>query len=243
KIKVVSDSIELLNDSWQLLKDQEQAYVAQKNMLAQNQKLVGDQTGGTVEDLKNGTQFFYDKHFEINKKLSGLAKQMGKVNMEIDRLQLELSNLNFTNNNKRYRVKVLLESQTARNRNIKLTYIVARAGWEPVYDILAKDISSPITLIYKAKAFNNTSIPWNNVKLVLSSSDPYLSAEQPSLNAWYLNFENYQTFKSRSRGNSTPAYNMMQTQSWSPSPGAIGGVNFKEVLVPDVAAEYEIQEP
>src|SRR5690606_15850556 len=95
KIKVVSDSIELLNDSWQLLKDQEQAYVAQKNMLAQNQKLVGDQTGGTVEDLKNGTQFFYDKHFEINKKLSGLAKQMGKVNMEIDRLQLELSNLNF----------------------------------------------------------------------------------------------------------------------------------------------------
>ncbi len=48
------------------------------------------------------------------------------------------------------------------------------------------DFNQPITLKYKALAFNNTGIDWNNVKLSLSTADPLQTATQPQLSVWNL---------------------------------------------------------
>ena len=241
KIKVVSDSITLIAEAVQMIKDEQDAYTIQKNMLNQNQKIIGEK-GGSIEDLKSSTDYFYTKHFEINKKLSALSRKLQKLYRVQTSLNQRVTALKGANNHKRNRVIVTVESSQAKSYNIELSYIVAKAGWEPVYDIYAQNISSPITLIYKAKAFNNTSISWDNVKLSLSSADPYLSAELPTLSPWFLKYENYQTFKKNSRSNSSSAYNTMQSKSWSPSPGDLNIVGFKEVLVPDVPMEFEIDE-
>ena len=157
------------------------------------------------------------------------------------RLNQALRELNYSNNNKRYNIKVLVEAAQDVSSLFELKYLVDRAGWEPVYDIIAKDIASPIILKYKAKVFNNTSINWNKVKLVLSTADPYRSANKPELFTWYLDFETYGFLKIQGKSLNTLGYNEMQKRNSKPSADNL--VKFKEVLVSEVSVDFDIDEP
>jgi uncharacterized protein (TIGR02231 family) len=46
--------------------------------------------------------------------------------------------------------------------------------------------------------YNNTGNDWNNVDLTLSTADPKLSASQPILSPWYLNYYDGNNFKGKS---------------------------------------------
>ena len=149
--------------------------------------------------------------------------------------------MNYTNNNRRYHVKVLVEAEKDGSSLFELKYLVDRAGWEPVYDIIAKDIASPIVLKYKAKTFNNTAINWDKVKLVLSTADPYRSASKPELLSWYLDFNDYRAFKKLGKRLNSKQYNEMQVRNTIQSDD--NDVKFKEVLVSEVSVDFDIDEP
>jgi len=72
--------------------------------------------------------------------------------------------------------------------NLDLSYLIASASWQPVYDIRAKDVNNPIEFNYKAKVFQNTGKDWKNIKLTLSTGNPFLNLNKPELYAWNLNF-------------------------------------------------------
>jgi uncharacterized protein (TIGR02231 family) len=69
-----------------------------------------------------------------------------------------------------------------------VNYVVANAGWYPVYDLRAINTQSPVQLNYKANVFQNTGEEWKNVKLRLSTANPSLGGLKPELYAWYLDF-------------------------------------------------------
>jgi len=72
---------------------------------------------------------------------------------------------------------------------LEVNYIVANAGWYPVYDLRAINAKKPIQLSYKANVQQATGEDWKNVKLKLSTANPNLSGLKPELSAWFLNFD------------------------------------------------------
>jgi uncharacterized protein (TIGR02231 family) len=53
-------------------------------------------------------------------------------------------------------------------------------------DLMSSNINEPVKLKYRALAFNDSGIDWNNVTLRLSTADPYQGAGQPQLQTWAL---------------------------------------------------------
>jgi uncharacterized protein (TIGR02231 family) len=72
---------------------------------------------------------------------------------------------------------------------ISLNYLVANAGWYPSYDIRVGSTDSPVEIFYKANAYQNTGVDWDNVLLSFSSASPSASGIMPILNPWFINFQ------------------------------------------------------
>jgi hypothetical protein len=66
--------------------------------------------------------------------------------------------------------------------------MVNNAGWYPTYDIRAKDISSPVELVYKANVSQNSGEDWRNIKLTLSSGNPTTNSTKPELAPYNLGY-------------------------------------------------------
>jgi uncharacterized protein (TIGR02231 family) len=79
---------------------------------------------------------------------------------------------------------------------------VANAGWMPVYDLRAINTKSAVQLNYKANVFQATGEEWKNVKLKLSTANPNLGGLKPTLDPWFLNFNEpvYQKLKGKVAG-------------------------------------------
>ena len=98
---------------------------------------------------------------------------------------VEIDGQNLRNAND---VVVKVSTKTATKGKFGLTYMVSNAAWYPTYDIRAKDVSSPIELVYKANVTQNSGEDWRNVKLTLSSGNPTTNNTKPDLQPYKLGF-------------------------------------------------------
>lgn len=76
---------------------------------------------------------------------------------------------------------LFLEKTAATPATVKLSYIVAGAGWAPVYNVHAKSGEANVALEYNALIHQQSGEAWNNVTLTLSTASPWISAESPGL--------------------------------------------------------------
>jgi hypothetical protein len=88
-------------------------------------------------------------------------------------------------------IVVEVDVEKATNANFEFNYISPRAPWKPYYDMRSEGIGKPVKLEAKANVSQNTGIEWKNVDMVLSTNDPYQNAQEPTLNPWYLFYNNY----------------------------------------------------
>ncbi|MBC7522876.1 MAG: mucoidy inhibitor MuiA family protein, partial [Flavobacterium sp.] len=72
---------------------------------------------------------------------------------------------------------------------LDISYITNTASWAPFYDLRATNLSDPINMIYKAQVVQNSGVDWKKVKLTLSSGNPNQNNQQPSLNTWFLKYQ------------------------------------------------------
>jgi uncharacterized protein (TIGR02231 family) len=84
-------------------------------------------------------------------------------------------------------VIVTISSNKKTQINLDISYLIFEAGWSPLYDIRAKDISSPIQLNYKADVHQKSGEDWKNVHLILSTGNPTISGVMPNLYPWHVN--------------------------------------------------------
>jgi hypothetical protein len=122
---------------------------------------------------------------EVNKGISKLNKGLTDYHRKLFDLKLQLTELN-AGLQPTGEIHLVLETPRTVRTDLELRYVVRDAGWLAIYDLESGDFNDSLTLKYKALAFNNTGIDWNNVKLSLSTADPLLTATQPSLAVWNL---------------------------------------------------------
>lgn len=185
EIQQLRDSVELLKDAIALLRDEQNSYREEKTLLSQNRSIKSTQQNLTVEELAKAADFYRQRSFDISKNLTRLNKVITGKGQELFNLKLQLYELNA---DKRPTAEVFLvvEAAQATTSTIDLQYVVSDAGWTAIYDLEAANFADQINLNYRALAYNNTGIDWNDVDLTLSTGDPLQSMIQPTLSVWNL---------------------------------------------------------
>ncbi|MDX2303162.1 MAG: mucoidy inhibitor MuiA family protein [Microscillaceae bacterium] len=163
-------------------------YQQEEKMLSENQKIGGEQTGVSVENLKQAIDFHRQRLTEVKFKQLEQKKKITDLKGEYNKINKQLLARNAEQNESTSEILIEVEAQQAGLAKFTVSYYVGKAGWYPNYDLRVKDINSPIALNYKANVFQSTGEDWNQVKLTLSNGNPTQSGTKPELETWYLSY-------------------------------------------------------
>jgi uncharacterized protein (TIGR02231 family) len=193
----LTDSLELLGFDLKEIQDEIAIYKAAQNIISMNGAVRGSgKVNDSINLLKQTVEYYTNKMNEINKKLLALEKKKKEKEKVHQRLQVRYDNLqnyqNQTYDAKKYapipRVVITLSASEAAAGKISFSYLVSQAGWVPLYDIRSDSQTGKISLTYKAQVFQNSGIDWDNIKLNISTNNPYANKTKPELNPWYIDY-------------------------------------------------------
>ncbi|WP_298345633.1 mucoidy inhibitor MuiA family protein [uncultured Algibacter sp.] len=205
-IEKLQNDIEKLNDAIRLEEDIMSGYEEELNIIKENRKLGNENQVVSLEKLKQFAEYYRIRITEVNKLIHTSLKKKRAYNEQIDDIKKQLTELNVDDKIQTGEIKVKLNTASSKQLKLILKYNVKNAGWFPIYDLKAKDISKPLDLHYKAYVYQNTGISWNDVKLTLSTNDPNINNIKPDVSPKYLNFiSRYSNYKSE---NATKNYNL-----------------------------------
>ncbi|AEV33301.1 hypothetical protein Oweho_2329 [Owenweeksia hongkongensis DSM 17368] len=176
----------------------------------------------TVE-LKQGLDLVRTRLTDIKQRQRKAKEQIDALNIERQKTLNSLSEMRIEDATPNGVLVVKVDAAAAGNSKGNISYVVADAGWEPYYDLRVEDISKPLKIEYKAKVYQKTGEDWGDVKITLSTGNPYESGRLPELDPWYLNFVN-------------PGYYQQQTRPTTPQKGGVTG-EFNGVVLDAKTAE------
>ena len=182
----------------QTLRDEYTILEMDKNLLMRNRDLKGYNEGLKTAELKEAYAFMHQKLSEITTRQSQIFDELEDLQKNLNKLEQEIISqrskpvINYSE------IVVEVDVEKATNATFVFNYISPRATWKPYYDMRSDGIGKPIRLEAKANVSQTTGIEWKNVDMVLSTNDPYQNAQEPTLNPWYLYYNNYPQQKTQS---------------------------------------------
>ncbi len=254
-IAILQDSLLLIADEIQFLADQEGAIAQEKSLLESNKKLSGKEKAVDFEQLKATAAYYRERFLTINVDLSKIRKDRAEFQKQQRKIQQQLNEFNA---GKRPTSEIYLALNCTQNvtTTFRVRYVVRDAGWSPIYDLTVKNLTEPIKIKYRALAFNDTGIDWDDVKVVLSTADVNQSATLPILNPWFIKENVPQVYAyNQGRLNNIQNSNVYQkekkykdnSRQQSDSEiqlGAPGGnVRFEEIEISELSSDFEIDQP
>lgn len=263
-ISLLEDSIRNWNFDIQEIDDEIGVLNATKYIISNNGSMKGTgKVNDSIQLLKSAVDYYALKMNEINKKLLVLQRKKAlkvqtKKEME-DRL-VELRNyqngngLTEENTKAIPRVVITLSSNEVTSGKIQFSYVVSQAGWTPLYDLRSDSSTGKINLTYKAQVHQNTGLDWNDIRLNISTNNPYANKTKPELNPWYIDYQNAYAKKIQETTTcngavsglfNTQAMNMGYTFSQAniQLDDALTAANFTSVVQMLIAAEFKIDLP
>ncbi|MEO8066792.1 MAG: DUF4139 domain-containing protein [Flavobacteriales bacterium] len=253
RITRLQDSLVLLREKHADVQDRIAASNTEKEMLVRNHDIGGSGVIVSAEALAKAADFFRERTLHVNRTISKLEKEHAELGERIARAERQLAELNYRHDPNRMDVTIMVLSERAQKATVDLRYLVGNTGWAPIYDLVAKDITAPVTLRYKAQVYNNTGIDWSNVKLTLSTADPSLGASKPQLSRWELGRDaisgydkQLKEFKGKKNVFSEDEYDGDEDYSGQRRPRLIQAdttQSYSMVAVAEVTAEFPIARP
>jgi uncharacterized protein (TIGR02231 family) len=203
KLKVLKDSLSFYQKSLSLEQSKKEILNKEEQMLLSNQKIGGNNQNLTVAELKAMADFYRSRLGEIVTNRMSQDEKMKSINEHILRLQKQINSENELYSKNTSEIVISVSAKSATAATLEINYVVANAGWYPVYDLRAINTKSPVQLNYKANVFQRTGEEWKNVNLILSTANPNQSGLKPELYPWYLDFYNpvaYQQYNKKTLG-------------------------------------------
>lgn len=198
RISALEDSLLLVNESIEEIRVRKDIYEAEKRMLQGSKVFSGSGKNDTLPVLKDALTYFRIKMTEINNELFSIRKIERKLTAQASKIQIKLDELrNYTSkidpkndpNQPVNQIIVTVQSKAdIPNATLSVNYFVANAGWNSAYDLRADDVSTPMDLTLKANVYQQTMEDWKGVSLKLSTQNPRLTQQKPSLFIWILNY-------------------------------------------------------
>ena len=200
-IMLLEDSIKNINYDIQEIQDEIDVLNSTKSILSNNGAIRGQgKVNDSINLLKQAIDYYSVKMMEINKKLQVLNRRKSeKINKKTG-MDERLNNLqNYQNNNNLkpknngpiHQIVITISSKEVVSGKLSYSYLVSQAGWTPMYDLRSEGISGKINLTYKAHIYQNSGLDWENVKLNVSTNNPYQNKTKPTLHPWYVDYYAY----------------------------------------------------
>ena len=151
------------------------------------------------------------------------------------------------------RIIITFMAKDAASGRIDLSYLASNAGWTPLYDIRSEAATGKISLTYKAQVRQLTGLDWDDIKLSISTNNPYANKTKPELNPWYIDYQEFRkqldekaklrsdAFDDAPAVNST-ALNMgfMYSTNAAVEVNALGAEQFTTIVQQLISAEFKI---
>ncbi|TSJ45831.1 DUF4139 domain-containing protein [Fluviicola chungangensis] len=183
-----NDRKKALEKQERTLRDEYKVLLLDEQLLMKNNSLSSQQQAMKIAELKEASTFFHAKLSEINTRKSQLDSEIEAVVRKINTIEQEINTrkglpvVNYTE------VEVELDVEKAGTIEFDFTYITHKASWKPYYDMRSNGVGAPVLLEAKGLVTQNTGIDWKNVKLILSTNDPYDNTQEPKIDPWYVNY-------------------------------------------------------
>jgi uncharacterized protein (TIGR02231 family) len=261
-IEALEDSLKVVNFGIQTFQDEIDVLYSTKSILANNGAIQGQ---GKVNDsialLKEAIEYYSIKMSEINVKLQKLNRSMEaqvKIQTAMNERLIALRNHQTSLGGDQkplgpvHRITVTLSAEDLAKGRLDISYLVSQAGWIPIYDLRSELGTGSINLSYKAQVFQNTGVDWNDVRLNISTNNPYQNKTKPTLHPWYIDYNYYaQEMNTRQR---TDAAKPIMYEDAPSSTLAYGGAveldaeagysyQFVQVIEHMISAEFQIDLP
>lgn len=187
-LRVLKDSLEFYRRQLTVEESQKEILTKEEAMLSANQRIGGTNSNLTVAELKAMADFFRARLSDIVASRMKLDGSIRKINEKMSRVQSQINTKNelYSRNSGEIVISVAADNTTP--AELEVSYVVSRAGWQPVYDLRATSTKAPVQLSYKANVFQSTGEEWKNVKLTLSTANPNLGGLKPELVSQVLDF-------------------------------------------------------
>lgn len=195
ELKDLKNQIELLKDQISLKESRISGLESEESVMIQNKKLNSNEANSSLTQLKNYAAYYRQRSEEINNQLYLLKKERDELQKEIGSIQREINKLEGRNRKSRGQIKLVLNSEISQSSSLEITYLVNDAGWNPSYELRAKNTKSPVDFLYQANIYQNTGDDWKDVDLTLSTADPTQRGQKPTLLPYFLNFYSPQKYK------------------------------------------------
>tara|TARA_B100001093_G_scaffold225822_1_gene216397 strand:+ start:159 stop:1916 length:1758 start_codon:yes stop_codon:yes gene_type:complete len=200
-IKLLNDSIESkgyelrrINESIAVYKEAKS--ILHNNGMVKNKGKVND----SIDLLKEIIEFYAVKMNKMNEKILDLSKHKNSSQKGLNQMKQRLGILNEKlrklgqsgiKQDPVPRITISLIAEVNTSGEISLSYLSKNAGWTPLYDIRSKSSEGKIFMNYKAQVHQTTGLDWKNIKLNISTNNPYANKTKPELNPWYISYKNY----------------------------------------------------
>ena len=262
-IKAIKDSIRLVNFELRDINDEIEVLVAARKIIISNGAVKGQgKVNDSIQLLKSTVDYYTTKVSELNKKISALDRQKVKKTDLLSNLDNRLNDLqNYAEQNNPNpeikgipRIIITFMAKEAASGRIDLSYLASNAGWTPLYDIRSEAATGKISLTYKAQVRQQTGLDWNDIKLSISTNNPYANKTKPELSPWYIDYQEFRKqLQEKNRLKSedfydAPAVNnttmnmgfMYSTNSAAFEPAALGAEQFTTIVQQLISAEFKI---
>ncbi|MGV3631039.1 MAG: DUF4139 domain-containing protein [Bacteroidota bacterium] len=197
-IAILEDSILVVSYDLMEIQDEIDVLNATKAILSNNGAIRGSgKVNDSIQLLKQAVEYYTLKMNELNKKLLQLNRRKNEKNHKKSEMQARLNNLrNFQNTNGLeeeekgpvHRLVITVSSKEVVSGKLSFSYLVSGAGWTPLYDLKSEVLTGKVNLNYKAQVFQNTGVNWDDVKLTISTNNPYMNKTKPTLHPWYIDY-------------------------------------------------------
>ncbi|RYU92949.1 mucoidy inhibitor MuiA family protein [Emticicia agri] len=207
--RLIEDKINIEENNLLLFKREE-------DMLLKNQVVGSLQAGMKVADLKESVEYQRQRMQEVLMKKLEFEKNIQKLEEEIKKLNQQLTDINARKDVQMSEIVVtVLAKEPVNQAPVSIAYFVKNAGWTPTYDFRIEKLNQPVKLAYKANIFQYSGEDWKEVKLSLSTANPYKSGTAPVLQKWVLGERNdYSNYYNNVEEKESQIINANQSEVW-----------------------------
>lgn len=194
QLRDLLQQIEQVEAEMSALKDEKEGWAAHGRYLDGLREATQEYARGlsrgktTVADQTTLIAFLKEQDTQMRTAVRGLDQQLKEAERRLQKLKNEAGQLRSSKPRERHQVQVEIEALTAGSFIPEISYVVNKAGWQPLYDVrlIEEDERPALAVTYIAQVTQNSGQDWSGVALSVSTARPSLNQRLPELKPWYV---------------------------------------------------------
>ena len=171
-----------------------------------------------ISDLENILSFLDTELKDIYAQALDCELEIRDLNNKLETLERELSQVSGVQSKLKRSIMVELEVLKEGTADLKVSYLVGGASWNPIYDARANFEKSEVELISYGVIKQVTGEDWLGVDCVLSTAKPRIGGSMPYVASWFLRPYQPEVMRDKVLAVPAPAY---QTEAFKKEAGAL----------------------